>query len=249
MAKVCVLRDKRLTFEVVLDGSITLSDLVKKHTKNISEVNHITAKIIIPKDCTISIIDDLADFGIIRSELHFIVKENAHLNYTCAMVRKLSCCSTKCAKACNCPVLGVDKTIKFTLKERGAHAEVNGTCYGRLKRKFAFKTIQEHCASDTFSNVFIKGVLTDEAVFMSDNLVRVEKGLQNVYAHQMNKNLLLNDKARVVSIPKLEVKSKKVNCSHGAAISTLRDEQLLYLQARGISPQLSRLLLIDAFLT
>ena len=222
--------------------------IVKQQKINLASITSVTCTITIPAQITINMVDDLTDFGILRSDVNFILKEKSVLNFSFSMVKNVSYCYQECERHCNCPILGVDKTLKFTLQESGACAQVNGNCFGRQKRSFSFKTIQKHMASDTQSSVCIKGVLDAQALFKSDNLVYVERNLENVTAKQINKNLLLSDNARVITVPKLEVKSNKANCSHGAAISNLNKDQLFYLQARGFSPQLAKLSLINAFL-
>jgi len=64
----------------------------------------------------------------------------------------------------------------------------------------------------------------------------------------MNKNLLLGCNSQAISIPKLEVEADDVDCKHGAAVSKLDDEQIFYLQSRGIDYCSAKNILIDAFL-
>ena len=49
-----------------------------------------------------------------------------------------------------------------------------------------------------------------------------------------NRNLLLNDKAKVYTRPQLEIFADDVKCTHGATIGRIDDEARFYLQARGI---------------
>src|SRR5436190_1119631 len=78
----------------------------------------------------------------------------------------------------------------------------------------------------------IKSVLFDESRLYCENLIRIEKDAQKVVASEQNKNLLIGEKSRVVSIPKLEVEANDVSCQHGAAISKLNNDHLFYLQSR-----------------
>jgi Fe-S cluster assembly protein SufD len=45
----------------------------------------------------------------------------------------------------------------------------------------------------------------------------------------------------------LEIVADNVKCSHGATVSQLEDDELFYLQSRGLDLERSRYLLIDAF--
>jgi Fe-S cluster assembly protein SufD len=59
--------------------------------------------------------------------------------------------------------------------------------------------------------------------------------------------LLLSPKARVDTKPQLEITADNVKCSHGATVSQLEDDEVFYLQSRGLNQEDSRNLLINAF--
>jgi|GEM_PF-1118175 hypothetical protein len=242
-------QDERIVLDSVRPELVEGFQRTANKKTTLANITSVICTITIPANTKINMVDDLTDFGILRSDVNFILKEHSVLDFSFKMVKNVSYCYQECEKHCNCPILGVDKTLQFTLQETGACAQVNGNCFGRQKRSFNFKTIQKHMASDTQSSVCLKGVLDSQAVFKSDNLVFVEKDLENVVAKQINKNLLLSDNARVITVPKLEVKSNKADCSHGAAISKLNEDHIFYLQSRGVSPQLAKLSLINAFLS
>src|SRR3712207_7021484 len=48
-----------------------------------------------------------------------------------------------------------------------------------------------------------------------------------------NRNLLLSDKAKADSIPRLEIEANDVRCTHGATVAPVDPEQIFYLQTRG----------------
>ena len=70
---------------------------------------------------------------------------------------------------------------------------------------------------------------------------------QQTRADQLNRNLLLSPQARVNTKPQLEIVADDVKCSHGATVSQLEEDELFYLQSRGLDRQLSMSLLVDAF--
>jgi Fe-S cluster assembly protein SufD len=47
--------------------------------------------------------------------------------------------------------------------------------------------------------------------------------------------------------PQLEITADDVKCSHGATVSQLSDDELFYLQSRGLDLEVSRTLLVNAF--
>jgi len=92
-----------------------------------------------------------------------------------------------------------------------------------------------------------KGVLagTSRAVFNGRIIVR--EGAQKTDAKQSNKNLILEDSAKVYTRPQLEIYANDVKCTHGATIGRLDDESLFYLRTRGIGGEEARNILIRAF--
>ena len=77
--------------------------------------------------------------------------------------------------------------------------------------------------------------------------VFVPKLAQLTDAGQLSRNLLLSPKARVDTKPQLEITADNVKCSHGATVSQLEDDEIFYLQSRGLDEDMSRNLLINAF--
>jgi len=65
---------------------------------------------------------------------------------------------------------------------------------------------------------------------------------------QMSKAILISDKASANAKPELEIYADDVVCAHGATVGELDDDQLFYLNSRGISKDKARLNLIKAFL-
>ena len=80
-----------------------------------------------------------------------------------------------------------------------------------------------------------------------DGIIYVCKGAMKTDARQENRNLLLGPEAVVHTKPHLEIDADDVACSHGATVGQLDENQLFYLQARGIDAALGRELLTWAF--
>ena len=62
-------------------------------------------------------------------------------------------------------------------------------------------------------------------------------------AYQECRNLLLSGKCHADSIPELEILTNDVRCTHGATSAPIDQEQLFYLQSRGL-PRLEAVRLI-----
>ncbi|MBE9198599.1 MULTISPECIES: Fe-S cluster assembly protein SufD [unclassified Nodularia (in: cyanobacteria)] len=92
-----------------------------------------------------------------------------------------------------------------------------------------------------------KCIVGDRAHAVFNGKVFVPKAAQLTNAGQLNRNLLLSSKARVDTKPQLEITADNVKCAHGATVSQLEDDEIFYLQSRGINENEARKLLINAF--
>jgi Fe-S cluster assembly protein SufD len=92
-----------------------------------------------------------------------------------------------------------------------------------------------------------KCIVGDRAHAIFNGKVFVPKPAQLTDAAQLNRNLLLSSKARVDTKPQLEITADNVKCAHGATVSQLEDDEIFYLQSRGINENDARKLLVNAF--
>ena len=107
----------------------------------------------------------------------------------------------------------------------------------------------DHEAPHCHSNVEYKGALQGESahtVWVGDVLIRASAEGTDTY--ELNRNLVLTDGARADSIPNLEIETGEiVGAGHASATGRFDDEQLFYLQARGIPEDAARRLVVRGF--
>jgi Fe-S cluster assembly protein SufD len=92
-----------------------------------------------------------------------------------------------------------------------------------------------------------KNIVGDRAHAVFNGKVFVPKAAQMTDAGQINRNLLLSPKARVDTKPQLEIVADNVKCTHGATVSQLEDDEVFYLQSRGIDAENAQKLLVFGF--
>ncbi|NJR39275.1 MAG: Fe-S cluster assembly protein SufD [Leptolyngbyaceae cyanobacterium CSU_1_4] len=92
-----------------------------------------------------------------------------------------------------------------------------------------------------------KCIVDDRAHAIFNGKVFVPQAAQMTDAGQLNRNLLLSPKARVDTKPQLEIVADNVRCTHGATVSQLADDEVFYLQSRGIDAESAQKLLVYAF--
>jgi Fe-S cluster assembly protein SufD len=59
--------------------------------------------------------------------------------------------------------------------------------------------------------------------------------------------VVLSDQAKADSIPNLEIENNDVRCSHAASVGPVSDDELFYLQTRGIPRDEAERLIVTGF--
>ena len=142
-----------------------------------------------------------------------------------------------------------DAVIDITCIMRGesAQAIINGAYVLSGENTVRITTTQHHEAAYTTSALMMRGIVDDSAQVNYVGMIRVEKDARYSVSSQENKNIVLSDKARVFSVPQLEVLTHDVRCFHGSAIGRFDSNHLFYAASRGIDEIHMQRLLAQAF--
>lgn len=105
-----------------------------------------------------------------------------------------------------------------------------------------------HEVSKTKSDLKFKTVLFNEAKVVFTGNIKVKENLKEISSSMVHKNLLLSEKAKVISKPNLEIKSDGVEINHGFATGTFEKEKIYYLESKGLSPKKAEKALTKAFI-
>ncbi|MEV6649583.1 Fe-S cluster assembly protein SufD [Streptomyces sp. NPDC051219] len=131
----------------------------------------------------------------------------------------------------------------------GGEAELFGLYFTDQGQHQEHRLLVDHNAPHCRSNVAFKGALQGQdahAVWIGDVLIRVMAEGTDTY--ELNRNLVLTDGARVDSVPNLEIETGEiVGAGHASATGRFDDEQLFYLQSRGIPAGEARRLVVRGF--
>jgi Fe-S cluster assembly protein SufD len=110
-----------------------------------------------------------------------------------------------------------------------------------------FRTLQEHGAPRTKSDLVFKGAVGGTARSVYSGLIRMRHGAKGADAFQTNRNLVLSDGAHADSVPNLDIEENDVRCSHASAIGQIDREQRFYLESRGVPPAVAERLILLGF--
>ena len=92
-----------------------------------------------------------------------------------------------------------------------------------------------------------KSVATNQSHCIFNGGINVPQIAQRTNASQLSRNLLISNKARIDTKPELEIIADDVKCAHGATVSQLQEDELFYLQSRGVTINQATNLLLKGY--
>lgn len=144
-------------------------------------------------------------------------------------------------------IYNLSGSLNVEIESQDSQVYIFGIFIGKNRDNFELKTIQHHKVGFNLSNLLIKGIFFDQSRFLYEGLIRIEKEAQKSFAYQKNQNLILSPESFVDSRPFLEILNNDVFCTHGSTTGRLNEDQLYYLESRGLSRKRAALLLIEGF--
>lgn len=137
--------------------------------------------------------------------------------------------------------------VSVVMDHEGAECRVDGLYVVGANQHSDTHSVIDHKQPHCNSHQLYKGILDGNGRAVFNGKIFVREGAQKTDAMQTNKNLLLSAQARVDTKPQLEIYADDVKCAHGAAVGQINEDELFYLQARGLNPELGRSLLTYGF--
>ncbi len=133
----------------------------------------------------------------------------------------------------------------------GSEGYLYGLSYADAGQHLESQVYLHHKGAHTTGDVLYKGALQGESahsVWIGDVLIGPDATGTDSY--EANRNLVLTEGARADSIPNLEIETGDIlGAGHASATGRFDDEQLFYLQARGITEDEARRLVVLGFLS
>ena len=118
---------------------------------------------------------------------------------------------------------------------------------GRDDQMLDFRTLQDHRAPRTTSDLLFMGAVADTSHSVYSGLIRVRRGAVKSDAMQTNHNLVLDEGAHADSVPNLDIEENDVKCSHGSTVGPVDEDQRYYLESRGVEPERAEQLIVAGF--
>jgi len=139
--------------------------------------------------------------------------------------------------------------IRYLMGDAGGSVRVLGSILSTDSMHLDHHIEIHHDAPETFSRLSWHSACGGKSRTVGTGMLRVSDGSNGADAAQIFHNLLLSGDAEADSIPELEVMEHDVvGCGHGTANGPLDEDQMFYLEARGLDKQDAKRALIAAFL-
>jgi Fe-S cluster assembly protein SufD len=129
----------------------------------------------------------------------------------------------------------------------GAESDLLAVYFGDGHQMLDFRTLQDHAAPRTRSDLLFKGAVEDTAQSVYSGLIHIRREAQRSRAFQTNRNLVLTEGAEAKSVPNLEIEADDVQCSHASTVGPIDEDQLYYLATRGVPPAEAERLVVLGF--
>lgn len=130
---------------------------------------------------------------------------------------------------------------------QGGSTNLLAAYFGAGDQMHDFRTLQDHDAPKTTSDLLFGGAVRDRAQAVYSGLIRVRPGATSTNAFQNNRNLVLSEGARTHSVPNLDIQENDVRCSHASTVGPVDEDQRYYLESRGIPPAVAERLIVLGF--
>ncbi|MDP8991711.1 MAG: Fe-S cluster assembly protein SufD [Actinomycetota bacterium] len=133
------------------------------------------------------------------------------------------------------------------LEGQGSTSRLRAAYFGDGRQMHDFRTLQDHDAPKTMSDLLFKGAVEEQSHAVYSGLIRIRKGAAGTNAFQTNRNLVLSNGAHADSVPNLEIEENDVRCSHASAVGPIDEDHRYYLEARGLPPHVAERLVVLGF--
>ena len=147
--------------------------------------------------------------------------------------------------------LGSKLTMKYPciyLMGEGAHGEVLSVAFAGDGQHQDAGAKMIHAAPRTTSRIISKSISKGRGRSSYRGLVKVSRGATGCKTSVECDALLIGEQARSDTFPTMEIAEQDVRVEHEARVSKLADEQLFYLQSRGLDADQARLLIVNGFI-
>lgn len=125
--------------------------------------------------------------------------------------------------------------LEINLLEEGANASWHFTSNCKNESKKVINTNLIHHAPRTAGLMSNLGISQEKSTLIFDGISEIKKGSINSLTRQASKIIVFDDKTLSRCSPILKIDENEISASHSAILGKLNEDQIYYLQSRGLS--------------
>lgn len=147
--------------------------------------------------------------------------------------------------------LGSKLTMKYPavyLLGEGAHGEILSVAFAKDGQHQDAGGKVVHVAPNTTSQIISKSISKGHGRSSYRGLCKVYKGATNAKSNVQCDALLLDTNSQTDTYPYIEIEEKRSSVGHEASVSKISEEQLFYLQSRGIAEDEAKAMIVRGFI-
>ena len=133
------------------------------------------------------------------------------------------------------------------LNGRGASFEGYQVFFCDGKQRYDLDTNLVHNSPDSAGSLTARGVLKGESQSIFKGMVKIKKGAKNSHSYLAHHAMLLDKRARSDAIPGLDIDTNEVKATHSASVAQIDEDQIFYLEARGLPRDEAKKLIVIGF--
>lgn len=137
--------------------------------------------------------------------------------------------------------------IETVLKGDNSSTEKTGVWYPVDDQHIDISLHVKHVGDNTKCDMDSRAVVDDKARSVYEGLQKVGNSAEDTKSFQDEKALMLSDDAEVDASPKLMIENPDVEASHAASAGKVPEDELHYMESRGISENKSERLVVKGF--
>lgn len=226
----------------------------------IQDDNHEALKIIVGKHTQVKIILEVASEEAVKHGYHMelVAQENSHVKYL--LVSELASEEAlfehyfTVGRDAYLDLVGgfvsniIDAKMHVDLIGQGAEVKMRAIAVSSDRNKQNIDVLIMHKAPYTIGHMTNIGIANKRGKIILNGVEKIEKGMKQANAFQTLKGIITSDESIVEVNPILLIDEYDVQAGHGATIGKIEEDQLYYLQSRGLTKAESEKLIINGFL-
>jgi Fe-S cluster assembly scaffold protein SufB len=142
----------------------------------------------------------------------------------------------------------LEESTDTYLESEGCQTNYSEIFFTNKKQDYNITSNLHHKERNTKGEVLVKGLLKNSSRAIFKGLIKIDKKAQQSDSFLAEHTMLLDKEARSDSIPALEIEANDVRCTHSSSMTQVDEEQVFYLQSRGINREEAREQIVLGFL-